>query len=95
LFEGNNELSKAEILLAETYADLGRPDLARCVEGGKVYQRLAWILDWAGPWSEYPQLLALGRAMGLEMPESMGSFVELQMETYKEGLKGLTNSDGP
>jgi hypothetical protein len=44
---GDNTLSKEEILLAQAYESLGRNDLADCVRGGKVFQRLhRIILGW-------------------------------------------------
>jgi hypothetical protein len=41
---GENSLTKEEILLAETYEQLERPDLAECVRGGRRYHRLDSIL---------------------------------------------------
>jgi hypothetical protein len=44
---GDNALSKEEVILAEAYESLGRDDLADCVRGGKVFQRLhRIILNW-------------------------------------------------
>lgn len=93
IFSGDNTLSAAEVQLANTYRTLGRPDLARYVEGGKVYQRLAYICSGGDAWSEYPQLRGLGQAMGLVMPDSMEEFMELQEQKYKEELEELMSSD--
>lgn len=67
----HNRLSLAERQLADTYKSLGRPDLARCVEGGKVYQRLNWIFSDGQPaLPQYIQLKLLGETMGMKMPEA-------------------------
>nr|XP_019050677.1 hypothetical protein I302_01116 [Kwoniella bestiolae CBS 10118]OCF29607.1 hypothetical protein I302_01116 [Kwoniella bestiolae CBS 10118] len=40
---GDNSLREAEKLLIEYYEGAGRPDLADCVKGGKLYTRLEMI----------------------------------------------------
>lgn len=43
-FDGRNELSPYELMLAGAYMDLGRPDLADCVKGGRIYHRFAIMI---------------------------------------------------
>lgn len=86
----HNRLSKGEQLLADTYMELGHPELARCVEEGKVYQRLNWIFsDVPTAWTEYSHLRCLGEAMGVEMSEDGDRWMELQRTIYKDELAAL------
>lgn len=53
---GSNDLSIPELKLAEAYTKIGRGDLAVCVRGGKVHQRL---------WSCIGSRPTIGKVKGL------------------------------
>jgi hypothetical protein len=50
VFKGSNDLSEKEQLLRQAYIDLGRPDLAKCVDGSRKWMRLTNCLDGASDW---------------------------------------------
>ena len=87
-FDGNNQLARGEIALAEVYDGLGRPDLAECVRGGKKYQRLFGSMASA---PQLKELQALRNAFTGEIgkAESMEDWCVEAKERYKddEGLK--------
>jgi hypothetical protein len=91
--DGDNTLSKEEILLAESYESLGRHDLAECVRGGKVFQRLhRIILGWQPSDRGDKKILAavngltdafLGASAG-PLPETLDDWIGMALEAQKD-----------
>ncbi|KAK4686915.1 uncharacterized protein P7C73_g3197, partial [Tremellales sp. Uapishka_1] len=91
-FNGSNALSPEEESLASAYDKLKRLDLAACVRGGKVYQRLACTVN-GDP--DIVMLNAtrkafLGEAAG-DLPATMAAWCVAAKEEFKddEGLRRL------
>lgn len=84
VFFGNDDFSSYELELRDNYLKLGRPDLAECVEKGKLSQRL-WCLNMhADAWQEMRQLKSLAGLLDLEWEwNSMEDFVQAQLSKSK------------
>jgi hypothetical protein len=85
-FDGSNELSANETKLSIAFERQNRPDLADCVRGGKVWQRLPMVV---GQYPDIAMLKGLENAItGAEAGE-MPSF-----DAWAEGLiKDRYNDD--
>lgn len=59
----------------EVYISLGRPDLAECVKTGKPFQWLSYIFASIISWETWCFIVALGEAVGVDMPTGMEEFM--------------------
>jgi len=97
---GDNRLSLIEEMLADSYVELGRPDLAEFVRNGKKYQRLDQLTKiWLQPWEA---LNAARRAvLGMDEDEAPGqpqgwdAWIDAAKERYSDdaGLKALLGAE--
>ena len=81
-FLNDNALSPREIYLRNTYVELGRPDLARFVEGTRKWMRLGNVLSGV---SDFRGLIATRQAF-----EQVGQVAEEHVpETEEEWRQGV------
>lgn len=79
--EGSNELGPLEVGLKDAYYNLGRPDLAACVEHGKKYQRLYSMFD--GGYAPILKMNAIRQAFGQPSLRLDGSWPKDQTQWNK------------
>jgi hypothetical protein len=84
LTKASNDLSPGEQQLVDEYNKLGRSDLADCVRGGKVYQRLRFITQPGDLWICYPLIIGLAESLGVEVPDNREDFLLVQKAKYQE-----------
>lgn len=89
-YEGSNELSEHERMLADAFDRLNRPDLTACVYGGRKYHRL---LHCIGGTPDTVMLHALGEAMSAApLPSlSLDCWVDAAREHFQadQGLQAI------
>ncbi|KAL7419952.1 hypothetical protein Q5752_004915 [Cryptotrichosporon argae] len=83
---GNNDMNPGEVLLANAYETLGRPDLAQCVRDGKKYQRLALCARNRTPYRQACWLNALREAVGekIDKDESLENWIARLKVTHAD-----------
>lgn len=94
LADGDNSLTAEEEILCQTYHKLGRPDLAACVNGARVYQRLddlignrrlmpQQVMNWSGIMSKFNALTRLVRGTSAgDLPKTPVQFRTKALQTY-------------
>lgn len=102
---GSNDLSVPEQRLVEAYTELGRVDLADCVRGGKVHQRLWSCIGSRPAIGKIKGLTSLSpetsetdiseSAVGLAVDVDLARWCRVMAERYKENevLRRLMDGD--
>lgn len=92
---GCNDLTRSERYLKHAYRRMGRPDLAKCVEGARLYQRLDHLIGGVIPDKPerfFGQLRGLAEAawhkVGSQIPDDLEVWTKTMLARY-EGWPGL------
>lgn len=87
LIKASNALSPGEQELMNNFNELGRSDLADCVRGGKIYQRLRFMTQPGDLWGCYPLIIGLAESMGAKVPGNRDEFLLVQKGKYQKELE--------